>query len=207
MQSDIEHSINYWTSLYKERERDCVFRVYNITKDFINNVDDITLKTIQDAYFVFEFGCGTGEALGLFSLLNLNANFVGVDISKSAIQIAKRRHKDNKRLVFYERNVIGQKPDTKYDLVFCSNTLEHFKDPFYVVEDLFKHGDKLLILVPYNEQDLRDGYDQEGGAGHVYSFTENSFKDYNVLSWFTFFTHEWLIGPEPLQMSVLIEKK
>ena len=62
----------------------------------------------------------------------------------------------------------------------------------------FKPGDEVF------------GYSMEGGAGHVYMFDESSFKDYQVLSWFTFSTSGWQWssrGERPLQLAVLVTKK
>jgi hypothetical protein len=70
-------------------------------------------------------------------------------------------------------------------------------------------ADNLIILVPYN-QPLTDGYECEGGAGHVFHFKDDSFINYDVIEWYTFSTNGWQHssgGETPLQLCVWLKRK
>lgn len=207
MQSNFEAAIAYWTNLYSELMPDCIRRVNNLSNDYVAHIlqHPITLQAVKDSKSIIEFGCGTGHLCYNFSQLN-EARYFGYDISTSAIEAAKKIFDNNERLSFSDQNILEEELHSYFDLAISSNVIEHFKEPFPVVNKLLDLADRLLLLVPYNEIDLRDGYDSEGGAGHVYSFTENSFKDYKILDWFTFYTPEWSQPPVPLQMSILLCK-
>jgi len=209
MQSNTKIAVNYWTNLYSAREQDCINRVSNLAKDFIASLSGQTpIKSpILRANNILEFGCGTGHLCSALSKINKKCIFVGADISTSAINIANKYHFENERLYFIDKDILYEKIDGHFDLVISSNTLEHFKDPFLAIEKLFEYGDSLLLLLPYDEKNIQDKYDVEGGAGHVYSFNENSFGRYKVIGWYTFFTHEWVQGENPLQMVILIKKR
>ena len=157
---------------------------------------------IQKKWNALEFGCGTGDLCRLLNDYH-PAKYVGVDIAKFAIDYAIDSN-ENENVKFKNINILFEDIG-KYDLVITSNTLEHFKNPYVVIDRLLSIGDKLLMLLPYNEIELLDKYDCEGGAGHVFSFTENSFSNYEIIDWYTFYTPEWAMPPEPLQLVILIK--
>lgn len=205
-------AVEYWNNLYRDNMPACSRRIYALSSDFIAEMQNIPSKIVD--YFnlgskYLEFGCGTGELCKLLRIWRGHGSFIGVDIASSAIKYA-RVHNSGPGIEYWNVNLIDDDKILnaygKFDMVISSNTLEHFKKPFPVIDKLLTYGEFLLLLVPYNDV-LSDGYDEEGGAGHVYSFNEHSFSDYNVLTWFTFFTHEWVSGPNPLQIAILITKK
>lgn len=206
--TNMDEAIKYWDGLYGEAVSACSRRGYALSTDFLLALpfDNQISIGIYMADKILEFGCGTGELCKCLRMIKGDGSKIhGVEISKNAVNYANVHNKVSG--VTYECVDIIKRPPTEYyDLVISSNTLEHFKDPFSVIDRLLFYGKELLLLVPYNET-LADGYDSEGGAGHVYSFTEHSFDRYNVVSWFTFFTHEWVSGKDPKQLAILLQKK
>jgi len=203
MRTDNKAAISYWDNIYGSLTGDCIKRISNISHDFFIHVSQDLYKEIATARSVLEFGCGTGDFCKRMANYTF-AYITGVDISNIAIECAKERFEDS-RIKFHAVNILEEPMDGKYDLVFSSNTLEHFKDWKSVLDKLFEYAPKVLLLIPYKDS-LQDGYFGEGGAGHVSSFDENSFTGYNVIEWSTFFTHEWAQPPDPLQMIILLEK-
>ena len=102
-------------------------------------------KTILDA------GCGTGYGTNYLLEKGLGARVQGVDISSAAIHYC-RRHYRNPRLNFKAGNLLDLEfGDTKFDLVFASNVLEHVPNVDNVLDRLtftLSENGTMLIAVP-----------------------------------------------------------
>jgi len=153
-----------------------------------------------------EVGCGTGEFISKIVNEFKNIEYgLGIDISPQSINYANEIYAND--IVKYEViNCLEDKITKQYDISLCSNTLEHFKKPEKLIDEMLSFSKQCMILVPFN-QPLTDGYSGEGGAGHVYRFRLKSFKNYEVISHFTFFSKGWRCGENPLQLAIIIEKK
>ena len=186
-----------------------------ISKDFLSNMR--TQPAFQEARgqanSILEFGCGTGELLNRIRIdFPKITSCLGIDISEMAIFYAnihyKRKGLEYRCYEALQEN--GFENLGKFDLIICSNTLEHFKKPHDVIEKMLKTGVPFLVfLVPYL-QPCTDRYDCEGGMGHVYAFDDRTFTRYNILSKFTFTTKGWRYsskGEIPTQLAVLIGNK
>jgi len=176
----------------------------SIPNDFIKILPDhsITYNSVKEATTVLDFAFGTGHMVYSLSKFT-RAKFTGVEISGVAVGYATATY-GNDRIKFYKRDILEEGLEKDYDLIVTSNTLEHFKDPYIPLNFLLSHCKELLILVP-NKGTANDGYNGEGSAGHVYSFSVDSFKDYEILDSFTFYTHGWTEGENPLQLVVLLK--
>lgn len=184
-----------------------------ITKDFLLNVkkQPTFQSALESAKSILEFGCGSGEMLNRISKEFPNAiNCLGIDISETAIYYANEKYKSPRLEYRYydalQENGLGALGH--FDLIICSNTLEHFKNPHEVIQKMQEtEARHFVFLVPYL-QPCTDGYDSEGGMGHVYTFDDLTFSRYRVLSKFTFRTAGWQHssrGEVPTQLAILIE--
>jgi hypothetical protein len=55
-----------------------------------------------------------------------------------------------------------------YDVIFTSNVLEHFEEPYPILDELAKHTGKFLaVFVPYKEYNRI--------SSHFYTFDDDSF--------------------------------
>lgn len=182
-----------------------------ITRDFLKkSLDNIALMNVlNDSRKIIEIGCGTGQLLHELSLKYPEKEYLGLDIAPKAIDYAHKNFNTNDKLRYKVFDFIkgDAYENGKFDLSICSNCLEHFKDPYAIIDKMFMISKHVLILVPYNQNPMTDGYDEEGGAGHIFKFVENSFERYNTISSFKFFSHGWVCGDNPLQWSILLEKK
>jgi len=181
-----------------------------IRQPFENTIDLKNLNILKDIIIkskkIIEFGCGTGELLYELYKLYDKKKYLGIDITDKCINFANEKYKNN-NLSYLKFNCLNEDITTlgKYNLSICSNCLEHFKNPYILIDEMKKVSNYALILVPYNQNPMTDGYYEEGGAGHVFKFDEDSFKNYNIISDFKFYTHGWSCGINPLQWCVLIK--
>lgn len=76
---------------------------------------------------VLEIGCATGLLLSL--LKNNGFNVLGIEISQATTQIAKKRGIDIITDSFEKTN-----SKQRFDLIIFNHTLEHLKDPKFVIE-------------------------------------------------------------------------
>jgi glycosyltransferase involved in cell wall biosynthesis len=98
-----------------------------------------------------DWGCALGDAVIPIAKRFPNAKITGIDISDEAIAIASESHKQADFVVedwLYGNNT------KQYDLVFSSNTLEHFEAPWVVANKLVARASSFLVLMlPYREVD------------------------------------------------------
>lgn len=74
----------------------------------------------QNIFSAFEIGCGTG---GYYNILN-GIEYVGIDISKSAINEAQKIDSNS----FFCEDLLSMKIEKKYDLVFSHSVVDHTPD-------------------------------------------------------------------------------
>lgn len=209
----------FWESQYDTNRKNHSKQNKYITEDFLHNIKGTYFESlIEKSIKILEFGCGTGElAKALIEKFDTINHIIGVDISDEAIKYANKKHTNimgifrNKRISFKVFDIMEEKSVVKFeplDLIICSNTLEHFKNPHVIIDYLMQSAKYCILLVPYN-QPCTDGYDDEGGAGHVFQFNEQAMASYNIVSEFKFTTKGWEYsskGEQPLQWAVLIER-
>lgn len=197
---------DYWSVRYTDPEGIKHHRNQNltITRDFVRACQ--FRKPFTDALAqrsIIEVGCGTGEMAAYLKRLYNTRIYYATDMSRDAVKTAQERFP---QVNFWVYDVLRDPPPIYCFLCLSSNTLEHFTNPSEVIEKMFELGKQLLLLVPY-AQPTTDDFDHEGGAGHVSTFTEETFADYNVVDMFTFETKGWAhssAGEKPMQFAVLI---
>lgn len=104
-----------------------------------NNFDFKIIKKIID------IGCGNGEILRyLFqSQLFVNSSFIGYDISKYAIKIAKK----NFNIKYFNKNYLNSSKK-KSDLVICADVFEHVDEEVIFLKKLLKKSKFFLFNIP-----------------------------------------------------------
>lgn len=195
---------DYWNILYSENINECVNRVNCVAKDFFKQVKKhgllADLFAAQET--LLEFGCGTGEFGMVLTKEFPQYKYTGIDISDFAIEFANKEYSSD--VIKFVAVDLFEVTD-RFDIVFSSNTLEHFKDPFRVIDRMLSLSKYTFLLVPYNQKELTDGYNTEGGAGHVFCFNENTMSRYNMFFDCKYFTHTWVHGDNPLQWLIVLK--
>ena len=122
-------------------------------------IEDIDIND----YGILDAGCAKGEGTSILKQCFTKSDVTGVDFSESAINDAKNSYP---ACDFFCHDVKDIKE--KYDVVFCSNVLEHFKKPFNELEKLVDiSGKYLVLLLPFKEEHLH--------KEHFVRFDYNSF--------------------------------
>lgn len=195
---------NYWEQRFTEAAVNHSGQNDEISKDFFKNINQNFDDLFKLSSSIIEVGCGTGELTRMIAD-KYGKKIIGTDLSKHGIDFANRNYAND--LASYKViDILVDEINDLYDMAISSNTLEHFKDPFVVIDKVLSICKAFIILVPY-DQPLTDGFDYEGGAGHVFRFTEKSFDKYKVIDWFLFKTNGWQhssAGEDPRQLAIVI---
>ncbi len=123
----------------------------------LGNIPSWFIEQIRHQYLTLvDWGCAQGDGTDVWrSHINSNLLF-GVDFSLVAIERAQSRYPTIK---FICENWLdsGTCIDTPFDILFSSNTLEHFHKPFEVLDTLSSRAKKAIVLaLPYKELDRID---------------------------------------------------
>ena len=201
-------SINFWIKEFSNRSDAHSDQNIRISNDYFNQEKFSFAKDLfNKSKTVIEIGCGTGELSKKIKDNFNHLSVVGTDLSISAINFANKNYsKDNLNFICLD---LLNEESSNFDISICSNVLEHFKNPFVLIDKMINKCKYVILLVPYN-QPCVDGYDEEGGPGHVFCFTEDTFKNYNVLDSFKFQSSGWQhssCGEEALQFSIILKGK
>lgn len=157
---------------------------------------------------VLEVGCGTGELAQMIDRVYSPRVLRATDLSPAAVAAAVGLHPG---INFATFDILHDWPAvySGFETVIASNVLEHFDNPWLVADRMLEMGKQAIVLVPYR-QPARDGYDGEGGAGHVRSFSRATFVNYRTVDHFLFTSKGWQhssLGESPQQLAVLFEAK
>jgi len=98
-----------------------------------------------------DWGCAQGDGTDVWASHVASERLTGVDFSSIAIEQAKQRYQ---AIQFINEDWLASQPDRRsiFDVVFSSNTLEHFHEPYDALKALSTRATKALVLVlPYRE--------------------------------------------------------
>lgn len=101
---------------------------------------------------IVDFGCGNGKILGEIKKINPKAKLIGLDISGTALEEAKRNFPE----VEIYKIIDGEKfplSDKLVDFIFSSEVIEHIYDTenaFSEIARILKSGGKILLTTPYH---------------------------------------------------------
>lgn len=121
-------------------------------------IRDIKMKQ----YSFCDMGCALGNGVDIISKF-LGIKVSGKDFSEEAIEMAKELYPNYE---FEQEDITNLRSDNQYDVIFCSNVLEHFSDPWKIAQNLANISmHYLVLLVPFREKLIIDE--------HVYKFDSN----------------------------------
>src|SRR5262249_8117749 len=99
----------------------------------------------QNQLAILDWGCAEGDATEALGSA-LRTSVTGVDAAEPAVEVARGRFPDRRFL----RSSIDELKT--YDVLFTSNTLQHFDVPLAVLQSLLTRIRKYaLLLVPFRE--------------------------------------------------------
>lgn len=128
-------------------------------------------------FSLLDVGCALGDGCVYLHKKFPKAKIIGTDISTTGIAKARKYNKD-KNIEYLVLNILKQPLPQKYDYITIVETLEHFDDPFIVVDKCLKYVKKALIIsTPYTPEET--GKINKVGE-HRYNFNKTTFKNYKV---------------------------
>jgi len=109
---------------------------------FVLNVNNIDLDEVST---VLDYGCGTGDSAPFLKMKFPDADIYLWDFSNSAREMASEKYLD-------VAEVLSIEPSKSYDLVYCSNVVEHIDDIDGFLKLLTEVVNTYLVIqAPYNE--------------------------------------------------------
>ena len=157
----------------------------------LRNLTNLILKfTPQNKGHALDVGCGSGRVS--FALGAQEFDVKGIDIEERVINLARSittQSEQNLQFEVADFRESGLVEQGYYDLVVCSEVLEHISDYHRLLENMYialKPGWRIIITIPlYMEHwSVIDDY-----AGHVHRFTldeiERDLKKFSNLKYVT----------------------
>lgn len=128
---------------------------------------------------ILDIGCGSGTTS--YYLAKLGHQVIGIDISKRAIESCRSNSKHlgvSGNTSFQVVNFPDEVPKDNFDLIICSEVLEHLRDEHRVLGEivsLLKKKGLVIISVPSRsaplfEMGLADDFDER--VGHLRRYSE-----------------------------------
>ena len=102
----------------------------------------------RNSYSICDWGCAEGDGTDQLAQA-WQGQVTGIDFSENAISKAQYYYPNCR---FKAENWTEIESSEKFDVIFSSNTLEHFSEPWQVARKLVARADKFIVLlVPFNE--------------------------------------------------------
>lgn len=142
------------------------------TKLFAHYFDQ-TITFTDQKFTLLDVGCALGQAAAFFSRRYPNATVSATDISDVAISRAHNHYGEHVNFFTADIENISE----FFDVIYCSNVLEHFHDFTKKTRKLANCCQRLCIMVPYNEL-TNQGHEltpDSTSIEHQNSFYEDSF--------------------------------
>lgn len=108
------------------------------------------LVQLRSGMTMADWGCAQGDGTAVFAECMAPGQLTGVDFSAVAVAQARARYPG---ITFKAQDwLAGEDDGTRYDVVFSSNTLEHFEQPFEALAVLARRARNAVVLaLPYRE--------------------------------------------------------
>jgi len=175
-------NLQQFYNLYHKKNSD-FFKVIsenNLTYFYILPVILTAIKLLGKKKVIsgIDVGCGVGTLA--FYLASKGVNMEAYDISSDAIKICKRYKSFSgiKNIHFYCKNVESLSVRNKFDIIVCTEVIEHLRDDLAFIKMLNRFCSKKGYLVistpslnaPLYKLGMLDNFDRE--VGHLRRYTE-----------------------------------
>src|SRR5260370_33912018 len=150
------NSVDYWNKRFFD---DWIAKGGRLQTTFfaelcVRELPEWFVEEIRSRRFsIFDYGCAVGDALPVWQHAFPDAVIRGGDVAQVGLGLARALHPD------FELADVNAIDDSAMvaDLVYCSNTLEHFENSRQVVDRLARHAKEyVVVVVPFEEEDRID---------------------------------------------------
>lgn len=105
----------------------------------------------NNAWSIADLGCAEGDAAAMMALAFPGCSVTGLDFSDAALRLASSRYRAISNLRFEKCDIYGELE--RFDVVFCSNVLEHLEKPLELLSKLCAASRKYaLVLLPFEDE-------------------------------------------------------
>ncbi|HRJ56949.1 MAG TPA: class I SAM-dependent methyltransferase [Anaerolineales bacterium] len=133
---------------------------------FLQMFKDISEDEIQS---VADIGCGEGSNLAFIKTRFPKAKLHGFDVSQTALESAQKRIVDAK---FSILDIQTETPSEVFDLVFCSDVVEHLKNDTAAIQNIRKITGKYALIATIQGRMRRN----EMSIGHIRNYNYGELK-------------------------------
>lgn len=119
------------------------FFIQNFEKTLAEQVKKLNVDSILDA------GAGEGFTLEYLRTQNIGKTYEGIDFLKTAVELG---HDAHPKIILKEASIYDMPyKDNSFDLVICTEVLEHLEDPKKALKEIFRVTKKYVLLSVPNE--------------------------------------------------------
>lgn len=150
-----------------------------LLQSFLRHLYEMLMEVEPES--VLDAGCGEGFVVDYLARQNPDLKLTGVDLSEEAIAYAEAHFGERAR---FRTGSVYKLPfsDNSFDVVLCSEVLEHLDDPGRAVQELKRVARRhVLITVPREPyfqwlNNVGQWLDISPDPGHVNFWTKDSFQ-------------------------------
>jgi ubiquinone/menaquinone biosynthesis C-methylase UbiE len=200
---------DFWQDQYVSELKHHTNQNLTIANDFIKVVQERASfkELLKNTHSLLEIGCGTGDMCEILRTTFSLSKVAGIDLSINAIDFAKTRFSE---IDFIQFDILNQDISTlgNFDIIISSNTLEHFYDPYAIIDNFLPFCQYFVVIVPFSQPP--DGCGDDGSGGHIATFYDDSFNKFEIVDKFLFRTDGWVYsskGEVPQQLVLFIKGK
>ena len=155
------------------------------------------MKTIH----LLDIGPAFGASAGLLSELH-RSHFLGPRVKVDVLDITDSRRdfiEMTYPLIDFLHCRIEEVPtDRTWDLIYCSNAIEHMADPRTFIRFVMQHtAGRAIFLAPHDEQEPLS-------EGHLSKITANTFAEFEVETIHVFSTAAWPMTSEGVERQQIL---
>jgi len=116
----------------------------------------------KDIQTIADIGCGEGSNLVFLKMQFPDAKLYGFDVSRSALDSASKRIDAE----FSTLDIQTEIPPLKFDLVFCSDVIEHLENDIAAIQNIKKITGKYAMIATIQGRMRRN----EKSIGHIRNY-------------------------------------
>jgi SAM-dependent methyltransferase len=124
------------------------------------------------AFSVLDMGCALGDALPIWKKYYPKSELYGADVAQIAVDRCTEIYGD----IAHFFRASFEEIDQNWDVIYCSNVLEHFEQHVEIAEMLLNHCKILYVMTPYLELDNGKRLTSPNESFHVATLDKTSFS-------------------------------